>query len=65
MSATDPEKAEASISNGPNARPRNEAIGQSAGGVPDDAGRPIDVSEEEAARIEETILGEKGDQPKR
>lgn len=42
-------------STGPNARPRDETIGQTGEGIPDDSGRPVQVDEEEAARIEEKI----------
>ncbi|PXW65421.1 hypothetical protein [Methylobacterium sp. B4] len=42
-------------STGPNARPRNDTIAQTGEGIPDDSGRPVQVDEEEAQRIEETI----------
>ena len=42
-------------STGTNARPRNETISQTGGGIPDDTSRPIDLDDEEAARIEEKI----------
>jgi hypothetical protein len=45
------EKAGASISNGPNARPRNETVAQTAPGLPNDSGRPVEIDPEEEARI--------------
>lgn len=48
----------ASISDGVNARPRNENIGQSAGGLPNDSSAPIEIDEAEAARIKDKLLGE-------
>jgi hypothetical protein len=45
-------------STGPNSRPRNDTIGQSGPGAPDDSSRPVEIGEEEARRIEEAILDE-------
>jgi len=46
-----------SISDGPNARPRNESIAQSAGGLPDDTGRPIPLDTAEEQRMAEKLVG--------
>ncbi len=43
------------ISNGMNARPRNESIAQSAGGIPDDTSALVEITPEEEARIAERI----------
>jgi hypothetical protein len=45
------------ITDGLNDRPRDASIGQTAGGLPDDSGRPIEVDEKEASRIEAAIGG--------
>ncbi|MET7246546.1 hypothetical protein ABZT49_24615 [Methylobacterium sp. EM32] len=45
----------ATISNGPNARPKHETIAQTGPGLPDDSSPPVVVDEEEAERIEEKI----------
>lgn len=47
---------EPAISNGLNARPRNETISQTGGGLPDDTSSPIEISDEEERRIAERIL---------
>ena len=44
------------ISNGPNARPRDEPIGQSSGGEPDDSSKAVEISPEEEERITDKIL---------
>ncbi len=44
------------ISNGPNARPRDEPIGQSGGGEPDDSSKAVEISPEEEAKIADKIL---------
>ncbi len=44
------------ISNGPNARPRDEPIGQTERGLPDDSSQPVEISPEEEARIADKIL---------
>ncbi len=44
------------ISNGPNARPRDEPIGQSNAGLPDDSSKPVEITPEEEKRIAEAIL---------
>ena len=43
------------ISNGPNARPRDDSIGQTGPGLPDDTGHPIDISPEEEKRIADAL----------
>lgn len=45
------------ISNGPNARARDEPIGQTEHGLPDDSGRPVEITPEEETKIAEKILG--------
>ncbi|MCI9882332.1 MULTISPECIES: hypothetical protein [Methylobacterium] len=42
-------------STGPNACPRETTIAQTGEGLPDDSGRPIQVNEAEAERIEDKI----------
>lgn len=49
------------ITDGANDRPHHAAIGQSAPGLPDDSGRPIEVDEAEASRIVARIGGEDGE----
>ena len=44
------------ISDGPNARPRDETIGQTAGGEPDDSGRAVEIGPEEERKIADKIL---------
>ncbi len=44
------------ISTGPNARPRDEPIGQSSGGEPDDSSKAVEISPEEEKRIADKIL---------
>ena len=34
------------ISNDPNARLRNEPLGQTDGGLPDDSGKPVEITPE-------------------
>jgi hypothetical protein len=46
------------ITDGANDRPRDASIGQSAGGLPDDSGRPVVVDEAEAERIAASLQGE-------
>ncbi len=43
------------ISNGPNARPRDETIAQTGPGLPNDSSAPVEIDEEEARRIEDKI----------
>lgn len=47
--------AETKISNGPNARPRDETIAQTGPGLPNDSSAPVEIDEEEARRIEAKI----------
>ena len=44
------------ISNGPNARPRDETIDQAGGGEPDNSSRAVEISPEEERRIADKIL---------
>ncbi|WP_062016094.1 hypothetical protein [Aureimonas sp. AU4] len=46
------------ITDGLNDRPRNASIGQTAGGLPDDSSRPIEVDEAEVARVRDKLIGE-------
>ncbi|MCJ2019471.1 MULTISPECIES: hypothetical protein [unclassified Methylobacterium] len=43
------------ISDGQSGRPRDETIAQTGPGLPNDTGRPVEVDEAEAARIERKI----------
>jgi hypothetical protein len=49
------------ISDGVNARPRNESIGQSAGGLPNDSSHPIEVDDAEVERVKEKLTGGDGE----
>jgi hypothetical protein len=42
-------------STGPNARPRQESIAQTAPGIPDDTAGAVEISPEEEKRIEKSI----------
>ncbi|KQQ25948.1 MAG: hypothetical protein EOP01_08730 [Propionibacteriaceae bacterium] len=42
-------------STGPNSRPRDTTIAQTGEGIPDDSGRPVEIDDKEAQRIEEKI----------
>jgi hypothetical protein len=44
------------ISNGTNARPRDEPIGQSGRGLPDDSSEPVEITPEEEKRIADKLL---------
>ena len=48
----------ASVSNGTNARPRNESIAQTAAGLPNDTSLPVEVDEAEVERVKGKLLGE-------
>ena len=50
-----------SISDGPNARPRDVSIGQTAGGLPDDTGEAIDVDPKDEERMRDSLLSEDGE----
>jgi hypothetical protein len=39
------------ITTGLNDRPKNETIAQTGSGIPDDASRPVDISDEEVERV--------------
>ena len=54
----DPKRKDAPISNGPNARPRDETISSTGQGIPNDSGEPIAVDEQEVAEIENRIRRE-------
>jgi hypothetical protein len=43
------------ITTGANDRPRDETIGQSGEGLPDDSGRPLEADESQIARIREKL----------
>ncbi|MDW6023608.1 hypothetical protein SAZ10_17810 [Mesorhizobium sp. BAC0120] len=45
------------ITTGTNDRPRNDTIGQSGEGLPDDSGRPVDVDRAQAALIRDKLEG--------
>lgn len=51
------------ISNGPNSRPLDDTISQSAPGLPDDSGRPVEITPEEEARIRRRIERPDGPPP--
>ncbi|WP_237479030.1 hypothetical protein [Lichenibacterium dinghuense] len=62
---TTPDPADGpSISDGPNARPRDETIGQSGRGEPDDSSRQVEIAPEEEEAIARKIL-ERPPQPDR
>lgn len=44
------------VSNGPNARPRNETIAQTGAGLPNDSSQPVVLNEKEAKAIKDAIL---------
>jgi hypothetical protein len=50
------------LTQGLNDRPKGETIAQTGEGLPDDTGRTPDISDEEAARIEQKIrsIGSEG-----
>lgn len=45
------------ITTGTNDRPRNETIGQSGEGLPDDSSTPLEVDEAMVARLRDKLLG--------
>lgn len=45
------------LSTGLNDRPKNTTIAQTGAGLPDDTGSPLEIDEDEAARIEQKIRG--------
>ncbi|MBE7184052.1 MAG: hypothetical protein INR68_06560 [Methylobacterium mesophilicum] len=44
------------ITTGLNDRPRNETIGQTGAGLPDDSGQPVEVDEKQMERMREKLL---------
>lgn len=50
-----PLSQEPPISNGQSGRPRDETIAQTGPGLPNDTGRPVEIDEDEARRIEEKL----------
>jgi hypothetical protein len=44
---------------GLNDRPKDETIAQSGGGLPDDSGEPIEVSDEKVERVRSKLVGGK------
>jgi hypothetical protein len=52
------------ITTGANDRPKDETIGQSGEGLPDDVGTPIQVSDEEVERVRAKLQGEEPRNPK-
>ena len=58
MTDKTPNPGAAPISNGVNARPRNESIAQTASGLPNDSGSPVEIDEVEVERIKRKLLGE-------
>ena len=50
----------AKLTQGANDRPKDATIAHTGAGVPDDTGKPLDIDDDEAARIEQNIrnLGE-------
>ncbi|WP_182085310.1 hypothetical protein [Aureimonas sp. ME7] len=49
---------QAKITTGANDRPRDVSIGQTADGLPDDSGRPVQVSDEEIAKVRDKLLND-------
>ena len=45
----------AKLTQGANDRPKDATIAQTGAGVPDDTGKPLDINDDEAARIEQNI----------
>ena len=45
----------AKLTQGPNDRPKDATIAHTGAGVPDDTGKPLDIDDDEAARIEQNI----------
>ncbi|GGD43463.1 hypothetical protein [Aureimonas glaciei] len=60
MSETDKKTPAAPISDGVNARPKNENISQTAGGLPNDSGHAIEVDDAEIERVKEKLVGDGG-----
>ena len=49
------------ITTGLNDRPKDASIGQSAGGLPDDSGRPIEVDEKDVDAARQKVAGNEGE----
>ena len=45
----------AKLTQGTNDRPKDATIAQTGAGAPDDTGKPLDIDDDEAARIEQNI----------
>jgi hypothetical protein len=45
----------AKLTQGPNDRPKDATIAQTGSGAPDDTGKPLEIDDDEAARIEQNI----------
>ena len=45
----------AKLTQGANDRPKDATIAHTGAGVPDDTGKPLDIDDDEAARIEQNI----------
>ena len=45
----------AKLTKGANDRPKDATIAHTGAGVPDDTGKPLDIDDDEAARIEQNI----------
>ena len=45
----------AKLTQGANDRPKDATIAQTGAGAPDDTGKPLDIDDDEAARIEQNI----------
>jgi hypothetical protein len=54
----DDQPKSAPISNGPNARPRDESIASTAPGIPNDSSEPLEIDEKEVAEIENKLRRE-------
>jgi hypothetical protein len=48
---------------GANDRPKTSPIGQTAEGIPDDSGRPVDVDEAEVTKVREKLVGNDEEEP--
>jgi hypothetical protein len=51
------------VTDGANDRPIDETIAQTGEGLPDDSSKPIDIDDDEAARIEQNLRGMGGGMP--
>jgi hypothetical protein len=46
----------AKITTGTNDRPRNETVAESAPGIPDDSGHPVELTDAEIERVKDSLL---------